>query len=65
VGKVMADKKNTAGKHSIKKVIEELMDAARSMTVNTNDLKENVETIITSCNTQGTKGEAHSPLLWR
>lgn len=39
------------------------MDAARSMTVNANDLKETFETIITSCHTQGTKGEIHKSFL--
>ncbi len=59
----MTDMKNTAGKHSSENIIQELMDTARTMTVNANDLKETVETIITSCHTQGTKGEAHKGLL--
>ncbi len=61
----MADMKNTAGKHSNEKIIQELMDAAQTMTVNADDLKETVETIITSCHTQGTKGEAQKSMLLR
>ncbi len=61
----MADMKNTAGEHSNEKIIQELMDAAQTMTVNADDLKEAVETIITSCHTQGTKGEAQKSMLLR
>ncbi len=62
-GETMSDMKNSAGKHSREKTIQKLMDAARSITVNADDLKENAETIITSCHTQGTKGETHKSFL--
>jgi hypothetical protein len=61
----MADMQNTAEKHSSGNIIQALMDAARRMTVNANDLKETVGTIITSCHTQGTKGEAQKIFLLR
>ncbi len=50
-------------KNSSENIIQELMDAARSMTVSADDLKENAESIITSCHTQGTKGETQKSLL--
>jgi ribosomal protein L17 len=61
----MADMQNTAEKHSSENIIQALMDTARTMTVNANDLKKTVETIITSCHTHGTKGEAQKSFLLR
>ncbi len=54
----MSDMKKSVGTQSHENTIQELMDAARSITVDADELKENAETIITSCHTQGTKGEA-------
>ncbi len=59
----MADCENTAGKHGSGNYIKALMDVARTMTANANDLKETVEFIVTSCHTPGTKGEAQKSLL--
>lgn len=46
-----------------KNFIQELMDAARSMTVCENEVNKSTEKIIKSCNTQGTKGAIYKSLL--
>jgi len=56
---------NTVGKHSSENIIQELMNAARTVTVYANDVNREVETIITSCHTPGTKGAAHKGFLLR
>ncbi len=59
----MSDMKNSAGKQSSENTIQKFMDEARSIMVNADDLKEKAEAIITSCHTQGTKGENHKSFL--
>ncbi len=59
----MSDTKKSAGKQCIKNTIQELMDAARNITVNSDTLKKGAETVITACHTQGTKGETHKSVL--
>ncbi len=59
----MSDMRNSTENHSSENTIQALMNAARSMQVNADYLKKNVETIIASCYIQGTKGEAHNNLL--
>ncbi len=61
----MDDINNTTGNHNNENDIKELMDVARIMTVNSNELNDSVETIIASCNTQGTIGDSHKNLLLR
>ncbi len=59
----MADEKNAAGKHDSGKSIQVLMEAAQTMTACSKNIQQTAETIVTSCYTQGTKGEAHRSLL--
>lgn len=59
----MADEKKIAGKHESGNFIQTLMEAAQTMTACRKNIQEAAETIVTSCYTQGTKGEDHRSLL--
>ncbi len=51
------------GKQCSENTIQILMGAARNITVDSNILKKDAETVITACHTQGTIGEAHKSVL--
>ncbi len=59
----MSDMKKNAGEQCIENTIQKLMDAARKITVGSDILKKNAETVITACHTQGIKGETHKSVL--
>ena len=59
----MSDRENKGRKHDRENIIQALMDAARSMTVCGNEVNKATETIIKSCNTEGTRGSVHKSLL--
>ncbi len=61
----MSDMKNSAGKQSSENTFLKLVDVARRIMVSADYLNENAEVIITSCHTQGTKGETQKSLLLR
>lgn len=61
----MNDVEETEGECNSKNIIQTLMDTAQTMTIFSNGTKKSIETLITSCHTQGTKGETHKSLFLR
>ncbi len=59
----MADKKNIANDQRSVNPIQALMDAAQITASCSKNIQQTAETIVTSCYTQGTKGEANRSLL--
>ncbi len=62
-GGTISDMEKCTGKQCSKNTIQILMGAARNITVDSNILKKDAETVITACHTQGTIGEAHKSVL--
>ena len=59
----MGDKENTEGKSDSGKPIQALMEAAQNIFAGGKDILKSSETIMKSCLTQGTVGEAHKSQL--
>ncbi len=59
----MADEKNAAGKHDSSKSIQALIEAAQTISAGGKELLKSSETILKSCFTPGTVGEAHKRQL--
>ncbi|MGR3303995.1 MAG: hypothetical protein ACUZ8I_16045 [Candidatus Scalindua sp.] len=59
----MDDKENTEGKHDSGKSIQALMEAAQTISAGGKEILKSSETIMRSCFTPGTVGEAHKRQL--
>ena len=59
----MDNKKNTGGKHDSGNYIQALMEVAQIISAGGKDILKSSETIMKSCLTPGTVGEAHKSLL--
>ena len=59
----MDNKKNIGNDQGSVASIQVLMEVAQTMTACRKNILQAAETIVTSCNTQGTRGEAHKSLL--